>query len=80
MFKRKYVFDLKRIQDMVVSYILQGDSPVNLLLEYWTGTVAAGTETTSRHASMNILFCVGTPDSQDNGFELSYAIAPRKWP
>ena len=29
---------------------------------------------------MNILLCAGTTVNQDNGFNLSYATAPRKYP
>ena len=52
---------------------------MNLLLEYWTGTVAAGTKTISRHHSLNILLCAGTSVNPSNGFEFSFVAAPRKF-
>ena len=61
-------------------YTFQGGTPINFLLGYWTGTVAAGTKTISRHRSMNILLCAGTIVNQGNGFEFNYVTAPRKCP
>ena len=62
-----------------VLIISKDAGPINYLLAYWTGTRPAGTQITSRHLSMNILLCAGTPNGEDNGFELNYVTAPRKF-